>query len=481
MQGFGDSRRLTLIDLVTRLRMRLSEPNVGTWGVVTYEFDEEVDGDGNLVNKQEVNELVLMLNEAQDFLCRDLYDREFAFFESEFRHPIIPMATQITLPPNFMAIESAFHYQNGEFTELEQAKIKHLLRYDEYGNSAYFSQGGYYLYYEVRGNMGETIHEEQIPITEESSEDTATYTMAMSDKTVFVGDTVCNETDGSTGQIVEKHISTIVVDLLSGGRTNTFEPGDIYSIETAAQPYESLNLYPRLTSILENKLWEGLAGGWKVEYPRKPTRIRFRLNKIPEGINPETVRILLAVQKSGETEAAVSGVLSAELKQGWNDVFVSGELEGKEKYYVKCYTNDYNSIDETGHTFTPDRVEVYQATGKDFLSIAYTRLPKPMGAYDNAGNFEFHPNTVCEFPPYCAEALIAYARQLAYMKKSGMGSMHQGMLVEYKSHVEDILKFLRKRGESGNRHNMFTNTHTHSGGNKHPYVLPGFTNDVRFP
>ena len=156
------------MDLVTRLRMRLSEPHLGTWGVVDYEYNDEH-------NQEGVNELALMLNEAQEYLCRDLYDKSFAFFESQFQHPIIPKSDKYVMPSNFMAIESVFQRNGSDFSELTEANIKELLKNDAYGTYSYYNNnylynGQWYTHYEIRGNAGTTVAEGQIPFTVDEAE-----------------------------------------------------------------------------------------------------------------------------------------------------------------------------------------------------------------------------------------------------------------------------------------------------------------------
>jgi len=457
MQGFDTTRRLTLLDLVARLRMRLSEPHPGTWGTVEYSYDES--------ESQEINELMLMINEAQEYLCRDLYDRKFAFFETEFQHPAYPETTHYLLPPNFMAIESIFHHKGTDFSELNESHIKELQKYDAYGSYAYYSYGDFYSHYEVRGNMGETLFEGQVPLAASSSEtDVSAIDDLASD--VQVGDTVTNVTDGSVGEIIEKTANGFSVDALTGGRTDTFEPGDIFCIESQFHPYEQLHVWPKIRSVQEDSLYEGEAdNGWKLETPHNPTRLRFRVDTLPSDINAKTDRLFAVIQAAGETEASVSGVVNQELTREWNTVDVSGSLLGDTRYYASVVTNDGTA------KFTPARIELYESTGKDYLKVTYTRLPRPLQK----------PDDICEFPPYCSHAILAYARLLAYMKKTGMPQVDPNMLSDYKSKVEDIQMFLRKRGESGNSHNMFTNPHSQSQSFRHPWVYPGFTTDVRFP
>ena len=77
--------------------MRLSETSEGTWGNVDYFEGGTIDEDGEFVaddpNSDEgwevrINELSVILNEAQDYVCKHLYDIDFAFFESEIHLPL---------------------------------------------------------------------------------------------------------------------------------------------------------------------------------------------------------------------------------------------------------------------------------------------------------------------------------------------------------------------------------------------------------
>ena len=475
MQGFGQTRRLTLMDLVIRLAMELSEPQRGTWTDVKYEYDTE--------NKQDLNELAWMINIAQDFTCRHLYDKSFAFFESEFHHPVVPHVGKYRLPGDFVAIESVFHHRGQDYCEVTETNIKEFEKHDSYGSiKTHISPYGkedFYSYYEVRGNIGETIHSDQV------TENSLTTVKGDFDTDVIrVGDTLQNEIDGSVGEITSVSETEVEIDMLSGGRTNVFQEGDPYSIESAAQPYECLRIYPRVQSVGEDTLWEGSADRVTVAYPRSVTRIKFRLDAIPPTLNPRTARIYIMVQEA-DSNVVASGFLTEPLEAGENVVDMVGEIEGETEYYVRGTTHDYledpPGMRIQGTQFVPDSVEVFEATGRDTLAITYTRLPKPMVKYDSANDsYSFDAGAVCEFPPYCADAIIGYAKILAYQKKSGMPHVDENLMSGFRLAIEAILQVLRKRGESGNK-NMFTNPHSTSRVGGHPYVYPGFTNEVIFP
>ena len=269
MQGFGANRRLTLMDLVNRLALELSEPARGTWKDVTYQYD--------LNNTQHLNELAWLINMAQDYTCRHLYDKSFAFFESEFQHPILPNANKYRLPENFIAMESVFHHRGQDFCEVMEANIKEYEKLDGY--NGYIGYGGYgtypkdnfYSYYEVRGNIGTIVYQGQVASDAMSHETVIVGTFDTAK--ILVGDTLYNEIDGSTGQIMEITNSRLEVDELSGGRSNTFEPGDAYHIESALQPYECMRVFPVVSKIQEMSLHNGKPDGWEVKFPRQVTRV----------------------------------------------------------------------------------------------------------------------------------------------------------------------------------------------------------------
>ena len=62
-----------------------------------------------------------------------------------------------------------------------------------------------------------------------------------------------------------------------------------------------------------------------------------------------------------------------------------------------------------------------------------------------------------------------------------MPRVDENLMSAFRLAVEDILHFLRTRGESGSK-NMFTNPHSTGGNNVRPWgVYPGFTDTVLFP
>ena len=463
MQGFGSNRRLTLMDLVARLAMELSEPQRGTWQDVEYQYD--------LNNTQDLNELAWFVNIAQEFTCRQLYDKSFAFFESEFQHTILPGSNKYRLPSDFLAIESVFHYRGQDFCEMMETNIKEFERRSGYG-----SYDSFYSYYEVRGNVGTIVHTGQVPSSAASSEDTIAGSFDTTQ--VFVGDTVFNEIDGSTGQITSVTAAQIEVDQLSGGRTNTFEGSDPYYIESSTQPYECMRVFPIVSKVQEHSVHKGKPDNWESKYTRNITRLNFNIKSIPSDVNPNTERIYVTVQKADNTVAA-SGYLTKELKVGENSADMVGEIEGETKYFVRC-------APKTASAFSPDKVEVFEAVGKDFLQITYTRLPKPMvkRSIDNIPDGEsiFDPDAICEFPTYMADAIIAYAKILALQKKTGTAQVDPNSMSSFHLAVENILHLLRTRGESGNK-NSFLNTEQAAGGRSHPWGSgwSGWTDTVLFP
>ena len=503
MQGLDLNRRLTLKDLVTRLRLKLSEPQPGTWGTVHYHFgDEDVEEltvsdvdeifpDENPI--QTVNELALILNESQDLVCRDLYDRDYAFFETEIRIPTAINTDTYILPGDFMAEESVFHFRGKDFCELEEATLRELKKLDAYGSYSY-GYNNFYSNYEIRGNAGTVIYQDQIC---RNSEDTIYADDHDDDEPPFdpekinYGDLVNNLSDGSVARVEGATNNSIKIDYLVNGKINKFLIGDVYQVVTASQPFEVLNVWPRIRTLKEDNVYSGDPNTVSVDFTRDVTRIRFNVVDLPSNVNMKRSRAYVGIQ-DGDGNRAATGVIFEPLEKQWNTAVIMGELEVDTEYYTEVVmrneapeevyeegdtipegssVGDLKPVDEFIDTeIEINRVEIYENTGNNHLDLAYTRLPTPMT----------HADYVCEFPPYIMPALIAYAKVVAYQKKTGMPQVDENMYSEYNDQVSRIETFLRKRGPSGNK-NMFTNPHTTTGRSvNNRWIAAGWTNEIYF-
>ena len=422
-------------DLLTRLRMLLSEPIAGTWGTVEYEGEGETEADF-------VDELLLMINDAQVYTCRDIYDRGFAFFETKFRCPLITDTSYYTMPGDLLGIESVFQICGMERNQIENSRIKELQDTYPYGEYQTYARSNWYSYYELRGNGGSVILEGQAgEVPSGQTPDEFTVWGTFDTNTIAVGDTISNDIDGSSGRITEVHADRLIADYLAGGRTNSFEFGDIFRVHTRQQPFELLQVYPMLKSVKQTELYSGDPNGWEVKFTSNPTRVRFDidLSTIPPEINPKKVRVFLAIQDA-DNNAVATGALMRALDKT-NTVDVTGELQRSTPYYVSVVTAD-------GTVIAPTSVRVLEADANNYLDITYTRLPTPIQL-----------DTICEFPPYLLTPIIAYAKMLAYMKKTGMPQVDDALYNEYTLEVEKNKDLLRRRGESGNT-NIYMNPHT---------------------
>ena len=484
---WGDERRFTLQDLMVLFRMVLSEPHSGAWGTVVYDVDKDFDtNELDLSNtpaptpiKYAVNELAYMLNIAQIEVVRDLYERGYAFPEVTRRDPVRAGMDHIRLPGDFMADESVFHVCEKETNEVYPTSLKELQ--GSYSEGTYYSSDAHFTYYEVRGNAGDELASGQVYPEDVLQEDDALKLPAETIKVVSVGDFVLNETDGSTSRVseIDRTDNILILDELVGGRTDTFESLDFYSIQSAAQPYESLNLWPKLKRVKEDSVYQGVAEGWTVYDWTTPTRLRFNVPNRPQGLHPRKSRIYLAVQyditpnaNEPTFERIAGGGLAEEWENGWNevDLLAEDEFEPGVQYYVTGMSNDYNKETGAGFTFVPDYVEVYAAARKNYVETTYTRLPIPL----------IQPTDMCEFAQYLVQCVIAYARVLAYLKKTNQMKADAGLMAEYESMVAKALQFLNKRGPSGPR-NVFRNpSRIHRGYRYGFYVPPGYTNRVLF-
>ena len=494
---WGDQRRSTLQDLMVLMRITLSEPHSGSLGTVIYDVDADFGADvtdfegltAPEPGKYAVNELALMLNYAQIYTVQDLYDRGYAFPEVTIQEPVRRNVSAIALPGNFMAMEKIFHHCGKYKREVEETAIKELE--DSY-NHTYSNYGGYssnnlYRYYEVRGNSGENLITKQLLPEDVLDYDDAIKITEEDAKNVHVGDFIMNQTDGSSSRIVNRNSpddGKVILDLdpLMGGRTDTFESLDFYHIQSAAQPYECLNLWPKLNQVKEDDVYQGDSLGWTVDDYTYPTRLRFYVSERPEGIHPWKSRIYVAIQQDISPDEddptfnrIAGGALAAEFETGWNevDLLAEDDFEPNRQFYVTCMTNDYVQ-GSSGVKFTPERVEVFAADRENYLRETYTRLPYPM----------LRPDAICELPQFLTDAVIEYARALAYMKKMDMSEPNPSLMVPYEAKIANNLRFLRKRGGSGNK-NMFTNPSNSSGGYGYRryglnYVGPGFTPYVYF-
>lgn len=480
---WGDERRLTLADMMVRLRMALSEPHSGTWGTVVYDIDQDFDAsatDFDLTpepDKYVVNELALMLNDAVIYTVTDLYERGYAFPEVEYRVPVMQGMKSVVLPGDFMAMESVFHFCGPDRSQVEESSIKELE--DMYPHGYTYSSDKFFTYYEVRGNMGLEIVSGQL-LPENVLDYDDALQLPAEDARISVGDFVVNETDGSSARITDINGQILELSELVGGRTNTFESLDFYSVQSAAQPFERLHLWPELERVSESKVYEGVASGWVLNEWVSPTRLSFLLDEIPPSINPRKARVYVSIHYDTTPDAnsptfrrIAGGGLFEALQKGWNEVMLLTEedFEPNTQYYVSVMTNDYDASAETGTLFDVSRIEVSESSSDNFLKNTYTRLPLPM----------LKPETMCELPPYLVNAAIECAKVFAYQKKSGQPQFDPGMLSGYEMWVGKGLRFLRKRGPSGNA-NVFRNPHgMRSNRRFYGFSIPkGFTNRVYF-
>lgn len=485
---WGDERRQTLSDLMVRLRMALSEPHSGSWGTVIYDVDKDFNADVTDFDlnetpdpdKYSVNELALMLNDAQVYTVMYLYDRGYAFPEVTHRVPVYQGMRTVVLPGDFMAMESVFHHCGKDRHQVDETSIKELEETYTFQGS-YYSSGKFFDYYEVRGNAGYAITSGQLHPDDVLDIDDALQLPTEDDaRKVNIGDFVSNATDGSAARVTSISGRTLRLSELIGGRTDTFEALDFYEVQSAAQPFEVLRLWPEAKNVNEKQIYGGVPHGWTVAEWTDPTRMRFRLDQLPEGIHPRKARIYIAIQYDATPDAdtptfvrIAGGGLRTELEEGWNEVEVLAEqdFEPGKQYYVSVMTNDYSAERERGYTFDPGRVEIFEADKENYLKMEYTRLPIPM----------LRPDSLFELPPFLTPAVLEYAKMMAYQKKSMRTDIDPAMMAGFKMYIEDAKGFLRTRGPSGPG-NVFMNP---VGRNRwyryYGFTIPrGYTNRVLF-
>lgn len=484
---WGDERRQTLQDLMVRLRMALSEPHSGSWGTVVYDVDKDfnanvTDFDLDGVpdpDKYSVNELALMLNDAQVYTVMYLYDRGYAFPEVKWRVPVRRGMKSVVLPGDFMAMESVFHFCGRDKHEVEETTVKELE--DTYSQSTYYTSDRFFTYYEVRGNAGYTVVSGQVRADDVLDYDDALQLPTVEDAAkVSVGDFVANATDGSSARVIGINGRILNLSELVGGRTDTFEALDFYEVQSAAQPFEVLRLWPEAKNVKEAQIYQGVPQGWTVAEWVEPTRLRFRLDFLPEGIHPRKARIYVAILTDTTPDAdtptfqrVAGGGLAAELQDDWNevDILAEDDFQPGKQYYVSVMTNDYSEANETGYLITPERVEIYEADKDNFLENTYTRLPIPM----------LTPESLFELPPFLTPAVLEYAKMLAYQKKSQKPEIDLAMMSGFKMYIEDSKGFLRTRGPSGPG-NVFKNPAGRGRSRFYGFTIPqGYTNRVYFP
>ena len=483
---WDDTRRNTLADLIARFRMGLSEPQSGSWGTVIYDIDADFaadttdfeDADMPEPGKYAVNELALMLNLAQEYTIRDLYDRGFAFQESSERFSVVTGMDTAALPGDFMAVESLFHHIGNKKHEIDKTSLKGLQDTDY--ETITYTRPHFFSSYEVHGNEGGVVVQGQLAVEDVSMNDDELIVPEAGIAVLDVGDYVLNETDGCAARIKSIDGRTLSLSVLTGGRTDTFEALDYYTIRSGVQPYECLNLWPKMKQLKEESVYVGAPQGWTVKEWVYPTRLRFYLDSLPVNMHPLKTRIHAIIQHDASPDAPeptweqiAAGALNAEVQQGWNDMqlYSEDDFAPDTQYYVSIMTNDYSEADETGTLLMPSKIEVYAAVRNNFLKMSYTRLPMPM----------LKPESICELAPYLLDAVIAYAKVLAYQKKTGQPQVDTNMMSEFELAIQKSLRFLRKRGESGPS-NVFKNPRNVLGGRRRfirNIIPPGYTRILR--
>lgn len=490
--AWGADRRFRLQDLMVLARMELSEPHAGSLGTVIYDVDQDFNAGSDTfeaVNPEEyaVNELAFMINFSQVYVARDLYDRGYKFPTSEYREPVHRNMDTVRLSGDFMAIESIFHRCGQYGQPVDESNIKELQSsYSRLGSvSNAYTSHNLFKFYEIRGNMGTTLVSDQLLADDVLDEDDALIVSASDAAKVSIGDFVLNETDGSSARIerienVSPEKQKLVLSELVGGRTDTFEALDFYSIQSAAQPFECIQLWPKMVWNGE-QVYAGDPNKIFVKDYTCPSLLRFRMDTRPDGIHPLKTRLYVALQKDTTPDATEptweqvgGGGLAAEFKTGWNEVeiFVEDDLVPKQQYYVVVMTNDFDEDTDTGISFSPCRVELYSLPKSNYLEIEQTRLPIPMLTLD----------AMCELQPYLIPCVIEYVKVMAYMKIKDMAAPDPGLLAAYEAEIVKSTRFMRKRTETSGA-NMFRNPSSFgraSGVYAGMVVPPGWTNKILF-
>ena len=379
--------------------------------------------------RAQVDELRFILNEAQRHVAWKCYSANQTIIEKTEYIQVLSGVTRYTLGERFMGPVSLFYQSGGQEDPIEKDNLDDLRR----GHTSE-RQGYRFENYEIR---------EQVPavaargIIRDDSPNAVTDQYLTSDKieklkSVRVGDTVHNLTDGSFGTIsaVFSSVGRAETSGLSHGDANRFQRGDIYQIEMQEATRDAIDFYPKVIRDDSTVAHNGLPRNWQVNEDQVLLHIDADITQIPFNFEQDE-RLIMRVLE-GTTEVA-EGAREG-LTPGTNTFIFPNPQQLREDTLYTVTVERAN-----GSAIDVDMIEVFVSLEPDTVVFKQAQFPRIMDSRDS----------YCEMPAWSLESVYAYAHILANQKVTRNPSPDAGLVNVFNDTIDDIGKFLFKRDERG--------------------------------
>ena len=441
----------SLLDLKNSLRFRLGEIEGGTWTTETYK-NSVSDATGT-----EIDELKMLLNEAQVSVLRDIFTHQWIPFRRlNDTIPIVPLQTNYTLPVEYIQMVDIYHHKGNQTPIRLEPRV--LSQYRQLNpnirNSGSGSSGQYFEFYEVSGQTGLIVAEGvvtwQINDINFSAENT--------DLTgVRVGDLITNLTDNSQAVITDIGSSVETADGFFGGRSNRMQTGDEFIIHSREESRFNLEVWPpiefassKLTYTPDNTDDNKIQLRTNNDGVIKTIRVNFKMSLFQSGgplENYESHERLLIYIKNITTDETIDILGFQRAMAGWNQLeIVNSRLDDTQGYTQFTVDNLYEMyIVHADDVDTPlaldfsltgtSTIELIQQS-EEYLSVSFVKRAAPF----------IIDQSICELPEEFHEALVEKAA-LTALRKTNNGIVNQSLLSYYKIIINDAKTFLMNRQE----------------------------------
>ena len=412
------NQAVTLRQLEIGLRRRLAATDTGLFGEFEYPGNKE---------DEVTNEVWEALNEAQNFVARDIYDPEtYPFIRLQHEIPVRDNATVYVLPQDFVSEDQVRHVRKSYSKELIKKQIK-----DVRGGFDTSRGQSHYLWYDIRGMDNVYTHE---GVCTETRQETTELNFLIDAYAAFgdvrVGDRAYNLTDGSEGDITG-FTSGNVQTRLFGGRTNIFTRGDRYGIAQPEQNRWVLQVWPPITAG-KRLVYRGSAVNIQLDASDILERCRIRFDSLPDDYEDDE-RITFTLFDPATTEPitgeALSGIQAARV--GWN-IAIFQQIQLRQNLLFNV-----TATRENGDALTIAEVE-FSAEPDDRIMVDYGRCPRRLITLDS----------ICEFPAEFLSAIYERAK-IVLLEKMESDSPLTEFYNRYEYELDKCKENLWTRGQSG--------------------------------
>lgn len=412
----------TLKQIKNGLRLKLGELQDGTWGTVPYGDSGEV-----------FDELRFAINRAQEDVARDIYDPEtYPLTRTGMDKPVITGATYYTLPADFLFMEKVSHFKTSRARPVLKGSIKNIKSATE------TVSGGYYRYYEVRGQTGSYVADG----TATQASDNQLIDSGGDFTSARIGDIIYNLTDDSEAVITNFVSGSVVFDELQGGMRNEFDIGDQYAIATQEQTRKMMFVDPPVTNS-NIVLYNGSPAAFTVSQSGIVQEVYVTHSTLPEGWTDENVAEYKIVTDDNGALASndprsIAG--ANKIRVGINQIpFTPFQMEYGVTYHIHS-TFDISQVTPTAHSNVLSISNVrLELTSSDRLILSYARRPRPL----------VRDESICELPNEFLSALYQGAANILIEKVSDNNMVPQVLLQRYEYEINKAKAFLDAGDESG--------------------------------